>query len=215
MNIEKNKTILIIANGDPPGDIILNQLVVKSDVIIASDGGSNICHQNNIYPHFIIGDLDSIEARLFSFFKDAEVIQLIDQETHDLAKAIGFAKTLKPRLILITAAFGKRLDHSLANLLLLQNEFKNVPLEFYDDYGQLSIITSHHQLKLSVGQTVSLFSFLPVFGLSLSGFKYPLQNKDFPSGFNGLSNVITSAAAQISIKKGFLYLYITNEYTAP
>ena len=63
---------------------------------------------------------------MFSFFKDAEVIQLVDQKTLDLDKAIGFAKTLKPRLILVTAAFGKRLDHSLANLLLLQNEFKNV-----------------------------------------------------------------------------------------
>jgi thiamine pyrophosphokinase len=215
MKIEKNKTILIIANGDPPRDVLLKKLVEKSDVIIASDGGSNICYQNNIYPHFIIGDLDSIETRLFSIFKDAEVIQLIDQETHDLNKAIGFAKTLKPRLILITAAFGKRLDHSLANLLLLQNEFKNVPLEFYDDYGQLSIITNNRQLKLSVGQTVSLFGLLPVYGLSLSGFRYPLKSRNFPSGFNGLSNVITSADAQISIKKGFLYLYITNEYTAP
>ncbi len=215
MKIEKNKTILIIANGDPPRDILLKKLVEKSDVIIASDGGSNICYRNNIYPHFIIGDLDSIETRLFSIFKDAEVIQLIDQENHDLNKAIGFAKTLKPQLILITAAFGKRLDHSLANLLLLQNEFKNVPLEFYDDYGQLSIITNNCQLKLSVGQTISLFGLLPVYGLSLSGFRYPLQNRDFPSGFNGLSNVITSADAQISIKKGFLYLYITNEFNAP
>jgi thiamine pyrophosphokinase len=215
MKIEKNKTILIIANGEQPGETILKKLVEKSDIIIASDGGSNICQQNNIYPHFIIGDLDSIDSRLFSFFKDAEVIQLIDQETHDLDKAIGFAKTLKPGLILITAAFGKRLDHSLANLLLLQKEFENIPLEFYDDYGQLSIITYNHQLKLSIGQTVSLFSFLPVYGLSLTGFKYSLENKDFPSGFNGLSNVITSASAQISIKKGSLYLYITNEYTAP
>jgi thiamine pyrophosphokinase len=215
MIIEKNKTILIIANGEQPRETILKKLVEKSDVIIASDGGSNICHQNNIYPHFIIGDLDSIDSRLFSFFKDTEVIQLIDQETHDLDKALGFAKTLKPRLILITAAFGKRLDHSLANLLLLQKEFKNLPLEFYDDYGILSIITNHRQLKLSVGQTVSLFSFLPIFGLSLTGFKYPVQNKDFPSGFTGLSNIVTSATVQISIKKGFLYLYICNEYTAP
>jgi thiamine pyrophosphokinase len=205
------KSILIVANGEPPRDTLIKNLIEKSDCIIAADGGSNFCYKKNIYPHFIIGDLDSIDPKALSHFKDAEIIRLAEQDTHDLDKAITFAKTLKPMVIRIVAAFGRRLDHSIANLLLLQSDSDQIMLEFYDDQGQLTAISSDQTLKLPIGQTVSLFSLLPVYGLSLRGFEYSLQNRDFPKGFNGLSNIIAADNAQISLKKGLLFLYIFHE----
>ena len=211
MKSEQIKSILIIANGEPPRDTLIKKLVDKSDCIIAADGGSNFCYKKNIYPHFIIGDLDSIDPETISHFKDAEVIRLAEQNTHDLDKAITFAKTFKPVVIRIVAAFGRRLDHSIANLLFLQSDSDQVILEFFDDQGQLTAISCDQTINLPIGQTVSLFSFLPVYGLSLRGFKYSLHNKDFPKGFNGLSNTIAADDAQISIKKGLLFLYIFYE----
>jgi thiamine pyrophosphokinase len=205
------KSVLIIANGEPPGDKILMSLVDQSDIIVAADGGSNICFQKNIYPDFIIGDLDSIHQHVLTHFKDCEIIKVADQNTHDLAKAIDLTKTLNPEIIRVVAAFGKRLDHSLANLLLIQNLFWKLPLEFHDAHGCLSMITGDHSYALPVGQIVSLFSFLPVQGLSLSGFRFSLNNMDFPDGFNGLSNIIDQEEVRIGIKKGSLYLYVTNE----
>ena len=172
MKSEQIKSILIIANGEPPRDTLIKKLVDKSDCIIAADGGSNFCYKKNIYPHFIIGDLDSIDPETISHFKDAEIIRLAEQNTHDLDKAITFAKTFKPVVIRIVAAFGRRLDHSIANLLLLQSDSDQVILEFFDDQGQLTAISCDQTINLPIGQTVSLFSFLPVYGLSLRGFKY-------------------------------------------
>ena len=211
MNREQMKSILIIANGEPPRDKLIKKLIEKSDCIIAADGGSNFCYKKNIYPHFIIGDLDSIDPKALSYFKDSEIIHLTEQDTHDLNKAITFAKTLKPVVIRIVAAFGRRLDHSIANLLLLQSDSDQIMLEFYEDQGQLTAISSDKTLNLPIGQMVSLFSFLPVYGLSLCGFKYSLQNRDFPEGFNGLSNIIAADNAQISFKRGLLFLYIFHE----
>jgi thiamine pyrophosphokinase len=206
---KEKKSILIIANGEPTEDKYLQTLADQSDIIIAADGGSNICFQTNIYPDFIIGDLDSIQQHVLIHFKECEIIRVADQSTHDLAKAIDLTKTLNPGIIRVVAAFGKRLDHSIANLLLIQKTYRELPLEFHDLHGRLSMISESYILDAPVGQIVSLFSFLPVKGLSLSGFKYSLENKDYPDGFNGLSNVVDQQDARIHIENGSLFLFIT------
>jgi thiamine pyrophosphokinase len=209
----KGSSILVIANGQPPAAKVLQQLIRESEQIIAVDGGSVLCFQNHVHPDFIIGDLDSIQPELLEYFKNVRLIHLPDQNYHDLEKAIEFARTLNPRTIKIAAAFGKRADQTMANLLTLQTKFGQVAMEFYDDYGRLEIITASREIDLPAGQLISLFSFLPVFGITLTGFQYPLQDADYPNGFNGLSNVITRKPAQILIKKGFLFLYtlLTND----
>jgi thiamine pyrophosphokinase len=201
------KAILIIANGRPPRHSILEPLKTSCNIVIAVDGGGNLCYERQIYPDYIVGDMDSILPKVKRHFKDVEIIQIDDQETNDLEKAIGFCQILRPSVIRIVAAFGKRLDHSLANILVLQANAKQTPLEIYDDYGMLSIIQGELSYDYPVGKTISLFSFLPVYGLSLQGFKYPLQNADFPDGFNGLSNVVCASPIKISIIKGSLFLY--------
>lgn len=204
-------SILIIANGEPPKPELLQELMEKSDCIIAADGGSNICYEYNIYPHFIIGDLDSIDSKVSAHFHDSEIIHIQDQNRHDLDKAIEFTRTLNPERIMVVGAFGKRLDHSLANLLLLQSIQYDCSIIFYDDYGQLSLIQGTHQLNLPANRTVSIFSFLPVYGLSLEGFKYSLQGQNFPKGFNGLSNLTVTNQAKIMIRNGSIFLYIIYE----
>jgi thiamine pyrophosphokinase len=214
MRSKKVESVLIIANGKIPKISLVKNLVSMSDCIIAADGGSNYCYKRGIYPHFIVGDLDSVQVKILSYFKDAEIIRLSDQNSHDLEKAIIFAKTFKPKIIRVVAAFGKRVDHSLANLILLQSQFTNVALEFYDNFGKLSVITKKVILNMPEGTTVSLFSFLPLYGLSLIGFKYPIKNRDFTNGFTGLSNIISSPKAQIKIREGFLFIYTTHDNTS-
>jgi thiamine pyrophosphokinase len=207
MSDNKHPNLLIIANGQPPAAKILQQLIRETGLIIAVDGGSTICHHNHIQPDYIVGDLDSIPAEVSEHLKNAKLIYRPDQNFHDLEKAIEFAQSLNPQIIKIAAAFGKRADQTLANLLTLQSKFNQVPLEFYDDFGRLEIISGSRQLMLPVGQVISLFSFLPVYGITLQGFEYTVGAADYPHGFNGLSNVIARQPAQISIKHGALYLY--------
>jgi len=207
MSDNKHPNLLIIANGQPPAAKILQQLIRETGLIIAVDGGSTICHHNHIQPDYIVGDLDSIPAEVSEHFKNAKLIYRPDQNFHDLEKAIEYAQSLNPQIIKIAAVFGKRADQTLANLLTLQSKFNQVPLEFYDDFGRLEIISGNRQLMLPVGQVISLFSFLPVYGITLQGFEYTVADADYPHGFNGLSNVIARHPAQISIKHGALYLY--------
>lgn len=208
----KSQTILIIANGHSPESRLLQKLAGEASRIIAINGGSVICFHNNIQPDFIIGDLDSLRPELRDYFEQAEFVHRPDQDYNDMEKAIDFARKLRPGKIKIVAAFGKRADHTLANLLVLQSKYKKIPLMFYDNFGKLEIISGDTLLDLPVNQLISLFSFLPVHGITLEGFKYPLQNADYPKGFNGLSNLIINSPARITIRKGSLFLYTLTDH---
>ena len=204
-------SILIIANGQAPKKHLLQNLTKKANCIIAADGGSNICYSHNIYPDYIIGDFDSIDNKLKKHFRDAEFIYRPDQDEHDLLKALKFCETLKPKTVVVTATFGKRIDHTLSNLFILQKQKFKFSIEFIADYGKVFIITKKSNLKLPISHPISLISFAPVFGITLKGFKYPLNNKNFPKGFNGVSNEISEIHSAISVTKGSLIAFIPHE----
>jgi thiamine pyrophosphokinase len=205
------KTVLIIANGKQPKKQLLQNLVKNSDCIIAADGGCNICFKNNIHPDYVIGDFDSIDNKLKSHFKNSEFIYRPEQDEHDLLKALKFCETLKPEKVVVTAVFGKRIDHVLSNFFILQNVKFKFQIEFVDDYGKVFIINKKHEFNLPTTHSISFLSYKSIFGVTLKGFKYNLSEKDFPNGFNGVSNEIAKKPAAVSVKKGSLIAIIPHE----
>ena len=202
------KSVLIIANGKSPQKQLLQKLVNNSDCIIAADGGCNICFKNNIYPDYVIGDFDSIDNKLKKHFNNSEFIYRPGQDEHDLLKALKFCESLKPKIVVVTSVFGKRIDHTLSNLFILQNQKFNFGLEFIDDYGKVFIINHKFEFNLAKNHPISFLSYKPVFGITLKGFKYNLKNKDFPYGFNGASNEIIKSPATVNLKNGSLIAII-------
>lgn len=200
----KNKVILIIANGKAPKKQLLQSLVKESDCIIAADGGANICFKNNINPDYIVGDFDSITNKVKNHFKNSEFIHRPDQDDHDLLKALKFCQTLNPLKVVVAAVFGKRIDHILSNLFILQNQDFKFKLEFIDDYVKVVLIRKSHIFHLPAKHPISFLSYKAVFGVTLTGFKYNLNNRDFPKGFNGVSNEVVENPASVSVKNGTL-----------
>jgi len=211
MNSKIMKSILIIANGQAPKNQLLHNLVNESDCIIAADGGANICFQNNIKPDYVVGDFDSIDENLKSYFKTSEFIYKPNQEKNDLLKTLEFSETLNPKKVICTAVFGKRIDHTLSNVFVLQNQNFKFELEFIDDYTKIFIINKKYEFILPPNYLISLLSYNPIFGVTLKGFKYNLSQKDFPDGFNGVSNKIAETPASISVKKGSLIAIVPHE----
>jgi thiamine pyrophosphokinase len=210
--VKKNtESILIIANGKTPNKQLLQSLVIESDCIIAADGGSNICFKNNIYPDYIIGDFDSINNKIKSHFKNSEFIYRPEQDEHDLLKSLKFCDTLKPKKVVGTAVFGKRIDHTLSNMFILQNQEFKFPIKYVDDYSKVFIINKKQEFKLPPIHPISFLSYKPVFGVTLNGFKYEITGKDFPTGFNGVSNEVSESPASVTIKKGSLIAIVTHE----
>ena len=203
----ENNIIAVIADGEKVKNI--KRILKDADIIIAADGGANLCRSQQITPDYIIGDLDSITLANLDFFSKSKVIEITEQNNTDLQKALDYALTLNPTKIKIISSFGKRADHTLGNILIFQNYDGSIPLYIYDNFGVMSLYTAgKYELTLPLGQTVSFFSLSPIKGLSLKGFKYSVDNENYSRNFIGVSNIVFNQKCTVEFQKGKLIYYI-------
>ncbi len=208
MERKKEKNIIaIIANGEKVNNI---KIILKdADIIIAADGGANLCRSQKVIPDYIIGDFDSISLGNKKFFSNSKYIEITEQNNTDLQKALNYALSLNPTKIIIISAYGKRADHSLSNILIFHNYNGLIPLEIFDNFGMMTFYPpGKYELTSQLGQTVSFFSLSPISNLSLQGFKYPIVNADYSNNFIGTSNVVINTKCTIEFQKGKLISYL-------
>ena len=153
--MEKN-VIAIIADGEKVNNI--RRILKDADIIIAADGGANLCKLQKVKPDYIIGDLDSITYENMEFFSDSKFIEITEQENTDLQKALNYALSLNPTKIKIISSFGKRADHTLGNILIFQN----------------MLCTNHHPRVFNrrAPNTSSYYNFIGFRIFSFSFYKY-------------------------------------------
>jgi len=202
------KKLLIIAAGANIAIEKVRSIINDSDIIIAINGGSELCYRMSINPDYIIGDLDSVPAGFENNFPHSEIIESSNQNLSDMQKALKFAVTFIPEKIRIINAFGLRSDHAISNLLVFDSLPQPDILEIYDNYGIWRILTpGSHDFHFPHQRTVSLFSLHQVSGLTLKGFKFPLKDKDFAERFIGLSNKTVEQEVNISFKLGKIFIF--------
>jgi thiamine pyrophosphokinase len=113
---------LIIGNGDfLPLEVIRE--ISDGCTIIALDGAAERLVHQNITPHYVLGDFDSIHQNFFLDHPDIIKLHRPDQSHTDLHKALHFAKNNQATEIHIICVFSEtRLDHSFFNARLLRTE---------------------------------------------------------------------------------------------
>ncbi|HGY56885.1 MAG TPA: thiamine diphosphokinase [Caldithrix abyssi] len=204
----QSKPVAIFANGDVVSGMTVKRFLTPDTVIIAADGGAELCRVLQIQPHYLLGDFDSITEDTKRFFSKAQIIERPSQDYTDLEKALDFAIQFWPETITVFAALGRRADHALGNLLLLQRFDADVPIQFVDDYGRLRLLKpGRHTLRGGIGQTVSIVSFGPVKNLHLDGFRYSAPGMEVYKDFLGVSNVYENETCHISFDEGKIFLY--------
>ena len=204
--------ILILANGSEPSVELLGSLREKCDRFIAADGGGNTALKLGFRPDTVIGDLDSFrpDGDLNGKF-DGQIIRDSDQETNDLEKALSHARSLKAVRVDVLGATGKRLDHTLKNLSVLQqfDPFFEA-MAFYDDFFYTRILPREFAIRLPPGHLVSLFPLSgSADGIVTDGLRYPLSNESLENGRrDGSSNETVSGPVRIRHTSGCL-LFMT------
>lgn len=181
-------------------------------MIIAADRGLLAADMLGILPDYIVGDFDSVPAGLLDKYNrmSAPVKTFpSEKDKTDTQLALELALMYDPSAIDIVGATGSRLDHVLANLHLLI-----LPLQLGI---KACILDGNNKLYLSdksfsidkvnqYGDYVSLLPFTPeVTGLTLRGFKYPLNLITLTAGSSlGISNEIVQDMAYVEFKSGIL-----------
>ena len=205
-----NKRAFIFANGELPDNGWLTTAFSTADILIAADGGLRHLQTLGIPAHLLIGDLDSVSADQVDWARangaKVERYPVAKNET-DLELALLAARKLGCQEILVIAGLGGRLDQTLANLSLLRlPELRDCVVRFEDGREEVFLIHDHALIEGQAGDIVSLLPFgAPVEGVITENLAYPLRHETlYPEHTRGISNVMNSQQARISIASGEL-----------
>ena len=84
------------------------------------DHGIDVCHRAKLAPQLLIGDLDSARSESIAWAKSLDIpieVHPVDKDFTDTQLALDRAAQLKnPISVVITGAFGGRVDHLFATL---------------------------------------------------------------------------------------------------
>ena len=185
----------------------------SADMVIAADGGAFALELWGITPQLVVGDLDSLGTKRATQLGrlGAKVVEFpVEKDESDLELALRHALATGADDIVLLGIFGgKRLDHALANAMLVADpSYRGAGLRAV--YGTTQVRAIHAGERLDIdaptGTTVTL---LPVggdaTGVRTKGLRYPLDDETLRFGRSrGLSNVVTKSAASVSIENGIL-----------
>jgi len=212
-----NQRAVIFANGEITDLNSLRQLLRAGDLCIAADGGLRHLFALGVMPSVLIGDLDSVTP--FDVEKAREqgtqVLKFpVDKNETDLQLAIQYAVEAGCLEIIITAALGGRLDQTLGNIfLLMQPALQEINCRLDDGREEVFLIASSAEITGSPGDVVSLLPVgEPVYDVKTEEMKYPLvYEKLFPDQTRGISNVMLSRHAKVTISRGKLICIHTRQ----
>lgn len=193
----------------------------KKLVLMAADRGLDFFRKNGITPDIADGDFDSLSVegkKYLENLKDTEIIRLQpEKDDTDTQSTLNLAIAKGSENILILGATGGRIDHLIGNLgLLTLGKLKGVSVAIADAQNYICLVKSGTILSKAgqFGKYVSFFSAgEAVEGLTLKGFKYPLNNFCLTTADSGLtvSNEIRDDTAQITYDRGSLMMVMSRD----
>ena len=186
------------------------------DLVIAADRGMEFFYQNRLVPDEIVGDFDSVKPEVLAYFKqnnpDIRVRKFQpEKDETDTELALRTAIDAGCEKVWLLGATGTRLDHVLGNIHLLGMAMeRGCECIMVDSCNRIRMLNKGIRItrKEQYGDYVSLLPFTPaVEGLTLTGFKYPLQKYELRCYHSlGVSNEISEEAAEISFDTGILLM---------
>lgn len=205
---------IIISGGAPPTKDLINQEITEQVIIIAVDSGANYLWKYNIIPHYLIGDLDSINNIVLNEFINKNVLILnypIRKNYTDMELALQKIRDLKITNVTFLGCFGgNRIDHILANINLLNTAHQlQINATMKDDFQTINI---QYKSFNAFGQPGDMFSLLPfhtsVYNLSIYGAEYPLKHYNLKIGdTRTLSNYFYDTKITITFDFGILIFF--------
>lgn len=199
---------LIFTGGDflPPDNFNYE----KYDLIICADKGLENIKKVGLTPDAALGDFDSVTSNM-----DIPIIKYpAEKDVTDTEIAIDYCIEKGADDIMLLGGTGGRVDHTLANILLLKRTMdKGVSVKMYDGVNLCFVTDKDVEIEKSDKKYLSLFALgQKVCGLTIKGAKYPLNKYCLESDSSlGVSNEIVSDRAKIEFESGALLIVLSSD----
>ena len=210
-DIIHGKTACLVLNGQLEDyDYIRDVMNYNTyELIIAVDGGANHLYRLGIMPNYILGDLDSIDDDIRSYYEASDVVFKkfpTKKDETDAELAVWMVEEEGLLGIDIYTALGGRIDHELANIQLLYYILdRGMYPRIISEREEIYILRNEEMnLKGSIGDIVSI---IPVKGdargITLANMEYSVEELDLKySVTRGISNVMLAEDAYINVRDG-------------
>lgn len=205
---------LIVLGGDAPDRALLERCMQNADFSIAADRGLAAFDHAGLMPDYMIGDMDSIAPDVLARYENSlpqQRLSCIKDDT-DGEAALHLALERGAKEITFLGALGGRMDHALANLMLLVRAGRyGAFAEILGEGVRIFRVDHHAEILDAQGDTVSLLPLGEAQGVTLNGFFYPLSDDTLTNDRTlGVSNVVTENPATIDVRSGDLIAFHYN-----
>jgi thiamine pyrophosphokinase len=203
------RSVVIFSGGDASRPEELHG-VARDAVVIAADSGAEHALALGWRVDRLVGDLDSIDpATLRRLEASGTTVERHPEakDKTDLALALDVARTGGAARITVVGGHGGRLDHLLANALLLgADRYATIELDARMGPARLTVVRRRREL---LGQRGDLVTLLPLggaaTGVSTEGLLFPLHDATVEAGSTwGVSNELLAERAVVSVSGGVI-----------
>lgn len=207
---------VVVASGDMAADDARH--LDGAALVIAADDGAGALDALGRHPHLLIGDLDSVEPALVEWLEATGVRvdrHPADKEASDTELAVAAALDAGATEIVVLGALGgARVDHELANILLLSDPALAArAIRLIRGPTTVRVVAGGRRLELA-GTVGDLVTLLPIGGpahdVTTSGLRWRLEGASLAMGRSrGLSNEVAVTPAWVSVGRGVLLVIET------
>ncbi len=197
------KTIAIVGAGKFSKQLLSE--IIKCDYIIGVDRGAYWLITNGVTPNIAIGDFDSVNAREFQMIENK--VKRVKKHPKkkdftDMELAVNHAMTLLPKEVVLYGGIGKRLDHTIGNIHLLEILHEKGVIR--DRNNEVRVVSGQLVLKKeSHYRYVSVLPITETIEVILKGFVYDVSRALIHRGQTiGISNEIKGVRATIEVHHG-------------
>ena len=185
---------------------IFEEFIPEDYYVICADAGYETAVKFGIKPDLIVGDFDSAKRKPP---EELNCLTLpVEKDVTDSMYAVIRAMNIGLRdYVLIGCLGGKRFDHTVANLEVLEYILSHGGFGIIADETTKVILLNSRRIKIteSMGQTVSVFPYNgSTCNVTYKGLKYPLTKRTLVCGgtLMGVSNEVIDNNAEIIVHSG-------------
>ncbi|MDP9019310.1 MAG: thiamine diphosphokinase [Actinomycetota bacterium] len=201
--------VVVLTGGDPVSPDVAGDLPRRA-YVIAADSGLEQAAILGLDVDLAVGDFDSLAPAALerAMAAGCRVERHPAAKDHtDLELGLRAAVERGCRRVLVVGGHGGRLDHFLANVLLLASaDFAELVVEARVGPAHLTVVRARTELRRSAGALVSLLALGGVArGVRTEGLRYPLRGEELlPGSTRGVSNELTGEVGSVAVAGGVL-----------
>jgi thiamine pyrophosphokinase len=208
-------TVLVLAGGDPVDERV-RALLPVADLVIAADSGLEQAAALDLTVDLVVGDFDSVDPDTLAAAVRAGVLverHPAAKDQTDLELAVVAAQRRGATRVVIVGAGGGRIDHELANLMLLASRaYAPLRLEVIGAGGRIVAVHDRIEIAGAPGDLVTLLAVGgPAVGVRTEGLRYPLNGETLePGSTRGVSNELVAPVASVAVAAGVVLALLPN-----